>query len=68
MCQYGALENTFEVGQFVDLNDAKSLKPITLIEASKLYFWGFTTERTCNGRGKCKKIYPLKRKNVFFFN
>ncbi|CAF2910916.1 unnamed protein product, partial [Rotaria sp. Silwood2] len=62
-CQYGVLENIFEVGQFVNLKDACPdelkqidvgyLKSITLIEASKLYSRGSTTGHTCNCRGKC---------------
>ncbi|CAF5190369.1 unnamed protein product, partial [Rotaria sp. Silwood1] len=63
ICQYGVLQNTFEVGQLVNLNDAcpdelkkikvDDLKPITLIEASKLYARGCVTGRTCNCRSKC---------------
>jgi hypothetical protein len=46
ICRYGVLENTFEVGQFVNLKDAcpnelkqidiHNLKTTTIIEASKL--------------------------------
>jgi hypothetical protein len=77
-CQYGVLENTFEVGQFVNLKDAcpnelkqidvDNLKPITLIAASKLYSRGSTTGHTCNCRGKCAtKTCPCKKQNVFCF-
>ncbi|CAF1429135.1 unnamed protein product [Rotaria sordida] len=76
ICQYGALQNTFEIGQLFDLKDAcpyelknvdvDSLKPITIIEASKLYSRGSTTGRTCNCRGKCAtKTSPCKKDNVF---
>jgi transposase InsO family protein len=76
ICQYGALENTFEVGQLVDLKaacpdelkhiDADNLMPITIIEASKLYSRGSTTGHTCNCRGKCAtKTCPCKKENVF---
>ncbi|CAF3902852.1 unnamed protein product [Rotaria sp. Silwood1] len=75
ICQYGVLQNTFEVGQLVNLNDAcpdelkkikvDDLKPITLIEASKLYARGCVTGRTCNCRSKCStKTCPCKRSNV----
>ncbi|CAF5026545.1 unnamed protein product, partial [Rotaria sp. Silwood1] len=63
ICQYGILQNTFEAGQFMNLKDAcpnelkqidvSTLKPITIIEASKLYSRGSTTGRTCNCQGKC---------------
>ena len=56
--EYGVLQNTLDVGQFMNLNDAYpnelkqidagKLKPITLIEASKLYDRGCVTDRTCN--------------------
>ena len=45
--------------------DAVKLKPITLIEASKLYARGCVTGRTCNCRTKCStKSCPCKRANV----
>ena len=76
ICQYGILDNTFEVGQFVDLKDvcpyelkkvkADKLKPITIIEASKLYSRSSTTGITWNSRSKCeKKTCPCKKENVF---
>jgi hypothetical protein len=64
-CQYGVLENTFEVRQFVNLkntcpNELKQInihnfKTITIIEVSKLYSSGSTTGRTYNSRRNCKK-------------
>ncbi len=76
VCQYGVLTNTFEAGQFVNLKDACSnelkhvnvdnLKPITIIEASRLYSRGSTTEHTCNCRSKCAaRTCPCKKANVF---
>ncbi|CAF1350347.1 unnamed protein product [Rotaria sp. Silwood1] len=76
ICQYGALENTFEIGQFHDLKDAcphelkdvevDNLKPTTIIEASKHYSRGSTTGRTCNCRTNCAaKTCPCKKENVF---
>ncbi|CAF2691319.1 unnamed protein product [Rotaria sp. Silwood2] len=75
ICQYGVLQKSFEVGQFVNLNDAcpdelkkinaDNLKPITLIEASKLYARGSVTGRTCNCRSKCStKTCPCKKVNM----
>ncbi|CAF1079003.1 unnamed protein product [Rotaria sp. Silwood1] len=65
ICQYGILQNTFEAGQFMNLKDAcpnelkqidvSTLKPITIIEASKLYSRGSTTDRTCNCQGNNNK-------------
>ena len=71
MCEYDVLQNTIDAGQFVNLNDAYpnelkqidavKLKPITLIEASKLYARGCVTGRTCNCRTKCStKSCPCK--------
>ncbi|CAF1424404.1 unnamed protein product [Rotaria sordida] len=76
ICQYGVLTNTFEASQFLNLKDAcptelknldvANLKPITIIEASKLYSRGSTTGRTCNCRGTCgTKTCPCKKENVF---
>jgi hypothetical protein len=76
ICQYGVLENAFEVGQFVNLKDACSnelkqmdvdnLKTIIPTEASKLYSRGSTTGHTCNCRGKCAtRTCPCKKENVF---
>ncbi len=76
VCQYGVLTNTFEAGQFVNLKDACSnelkhvnvdnLKPITIIEASRLYSRGSTTGHTCNCRSKCAaRTCPCKKANVF---
>ncbi len=73
---YGILQNTFEVGQFMTIKDAcpnelkqidvSTLKPITIIEASKLYSRGSTTGRTCNCQNKCAtKSCPCKKENVF---
>ncbi|CAF1541598.1 unnamed protein product [Rotaria sp. Silwood1] len=63
ICQYGISQNTFEAGQFMNLKDACSnelkqtgvstLKPIAIIEDSKLYSRGSTTGRTCNCQGNC---------------
>ncbi len=60
---YGILQNTFEAVKFMTIKDAclnefkqidvSTLKPITIIEASKLYSRGSTTGRTCNCQGKC---------------
>ena len=66
---------TLQVGQFVNLNDeypvelkqinADNLKPITLIEASKVYARGCMTGRTCNCRSRCStKVCPCKKGNV----
>jgi len=75
ICQYGVLENTFEVEQFMNLKDAcpnelkqidiHHLKTITIIEASKLYSRGSTTKLTCNSRSNCeKKTCPCKKENI----
>ncbi len=49
-----------------DEGEGANLKPITIIEALKLYSRGFTTGRTCNCRGKCEtKTCPCKKENVF---
>ena len=58
LCEYDVLQDTFDTGQFVNLNDAypnelrqidvDKLKPITLIEASKLYARGCVPGRTCD--------------------
>ena len=74
ICQYGILDNTFEVGQFVYLKDvcpyelknvkADKLKPITIIESSKLYSRSSTTGNTCNCRSKYEKNMPMQRKCI----
>ena len=79
ICQYGILDNTFEVGQFVDLKDvcpyelknvkADKLKPITIIEASKLYSHSSTTGNTCNCRSKCEKQnMPMQKRKCILLN
>ncbi|CAF1680811.1 unnamed protein product [Rotaria magnacalcarata] len=76
ICQYGSLNNTFEAGQLMNPKDAcphdlklvniDDLKPIIIIEASRLYSRGSTTGRTCNCRGNCAmKTCPCKKENVF---